>query len=161
MGGAVKAKWVPVFWKICSKKTLVFSGVPFPVIAWPQVSLPLNSRPMAYYRKGGTTPRLSFALWGAQPFGWHSYSYGHSQCYEYSNYYKLGVRSMGGVTIVLTRGMGKQFTPVTVFFMQEHFFSRLIPYCCELWIFAYKVCYVKAAPRLAEKEFILGTESTQ
>ena len=53
------------FWEICSKKInkiLVFSGVPFPVLACPRVSVPLNSRPVAYYRKGGTTPRLRLAL---------------------------------------------------------------------------------------------------
>ena len=36
--------------------------------------------------------------------------YGHSQCYEYSNYYKLGVGSMGGVVIILTTGMGERLT---------------------------------------------------
>ena len=40
------------------RKTLVFRGVPFPVIALPRVFVPLNSRPVAYYSKGGTTPRL-------------------------------------------------------------------------------------------------------
>ena len=38
------------------------------------------------------------------------YSYGHSQCYEYLNYYKLGVGLMGGVIMILARGMGKQLT---------------------------------------------------
>ena len=37
---------------------LVVRGVPFPIIERLQVSVPLNSRPVAYYRKGGTTPRL-------------------------------------------------------------------------------------------------------
>ena len=40
------------------KKMLVFRGVPFLIITWPQVSVPLNSRPVAYYREGGTTPHL-------------------------------------------------------------------------------------------------------
>ena len=31
------------------KKKLVFRGVPFPIITWPQVLVPLNSRPVAYY----------------------------------------------------------------------------------------------------------------
>ena len=92
------------------KKALVFSEVPFLVIAWPWVSVPLNFRPMTYYRKGGTTPHLSFALWEAQLFGWHSYSYGHSQCYEYLNYYKLGVGLIDGVIVILTRGMGERLT---------------------------------------------------
>ena len=33
---------------------------------------------------------------------------GHSQCYEYLNYYKLGVGLIGGVIMILTRGMGKR-----------------------------------------------------
>ena len=92
-------------------KTLVFRGVPFLVITWPRVSVPLNSRPVAYCRKGRTTPHLSFALCeepsilvGTAIF------YGHSQCYEYSNNYKLGVGSMGGVVIILTTRMGEWLT---------------------------------------------------
>ena len=46
----------------------------------------------------------------AQPFGWHSYSYGHLHCYEYSNYYELGVGSMGGVIFILTKGVGERLT---------------------------------------------------
>ena len=45
-----------------AQKILDFRGVPFPVITWPWVSVPLNSQSMAYYRKGGTTPRLRLAL---------------------------------------------------------------------------------------------------
>ena len=37
---------------------LVIRGVPFPIIERLQVSVPLNSRPVAYYRKGGITPCL-------------------------------------------------------------------------------------------------------
>ena len=39
-------------------KLLVIRGVPFPIIARPQVSVPLNSQPVVHYRKGGTTPHL-------------------------------------------------------------------------------------------------------
>ena len=87
----LQLRWVRQLWRSellffggdMLKNTLVFRGVLFLVIEWPQV---VNSWPMAYYRKGGTTSHLSFALWGAQHFGWHSYCDGHSQCYEYSNY---------------------------------------------------------------------------
>ena len=58
--GHLWLKWVGQLWQ--SKLSLVFRGVPFPVLAWPRVSVPLNSWPMAYYRKGGTTPRLRLAL---------------------------------------------------------------------------------------------------
>ena len=36
---------------------------------------PLNSRPVVYYRKGGTTPRLRFAL-RSPAFGLHEHSLG-------------------------------------------------------------------------------------
>ena len=48
------ANWVIICGRY-AQKTLVFRGVPLPVITWPQVSVPLNSRPVAFYRKGGTT----------------------------------------------------------------------------------------------------------
>ena len=35
---------------------LVIRGVPYPIIVRPQVSVSLNFRPIAHYRKGGTTP---------------------------------------------------------------------------------------------------------
>ena len=110
MGGAFRLKWVghlPLrwvgqlwqsvllfFWEIW---TLVFRGLPFPVITWPWVLVPLNSWPVGYY-KGDTTPHLSFALWSAQLFGWHSYCYGHSQCNKLLN--KFGWGQMGGVIII-------------------------------------------------------------
>ena len=53
MGGTVRASCCFV-----RKNVLVFRGVPFPIIAWPQVSIPLNSRPVDCYREGGTTPHL-------------------------------------------------------------------------------------------------------
>ena len=56
------------FWEY-AKKMLVFRRVPFLIIAWPQVSVPLSSWPVAYYREGG--PLLVF-IWGAQPVGFHS-----------------------------------------------------------------------------------------
>ena len=34
----------------------VIRGVPYRILAWPQVSVPLISRPVARYRRGGTTP---------------------------------------------------------------------------------------------------------
>ena len=73
MGGAFMAQMDGgvdrFFWEICSK-TLVIRGVPFLVFTWPRVLVPLNSSPMAYYRKGRTTPCLSFAL-RSPAFGWH------------------------------------------------------------------------------------------
>ena len=66
--GHLWLKWVGQLWQSeilfldMLKKSLVFRGVPFPVLAWPRVSVPLNSRPMAYYRKSGTTSRLRLAL---------------------------------------------------------------------------------------------------
>ena len=57
-------------WKY-AQKMLVFRGVPYPIITWPQVSVPLNSWPVAYYRKGGTTPHLRLAfIWRAQFSVW-------------------------------------------------------------------------------------------
>ena len=44
-------------WKY-AQKLLDFRGVPFPIITWPQVSVPLNSRPEAYYRGSRTTLHL-------------------------------------------------------------------------------------------------------
>ena len=53
---------------------LVFREVPFPVIAWPQILVHLNSRPVAYYKDGGTTPHLRLvSIWEAQLLvGFHS-----------------------------------------------------------------------------------------
>ena len=69
-------KWVGQLWQsklpfrleICSKM-LVFRGVPFPIIAWLQVSVPLNSWPVTYYREGGTTPHLRLLLF-VEPSSW-------------------------------------------------------------------------------------------
>ena len=62
-----------------ARKMLVFMGVPFPFIAWPQVLVPLKSRPVAYYRESGTTPHLRLVFYLRSPaLGWES------QCYEYS-----------------------------------------------------------------------------
>ena len=86
----LQLRWVGQLWQTellffgrYAQKTLVFRGVPFLVLAWPRVSVPLNSWPVPYYRKGGITPHLSFVLWGAQLFGLDSYCYGHLQCYKY------------------------------------------------------------------------------
>ena len=38
---------------------LVIVRVPFLIIARPQVSVPLNTLPVAHYRKGGTTAHLT------------------------------------------------------------------------------------------------------
>ena len=55
-----------LIWKY-AQQMLVFKRVPFHVIAWPQVLVSLNSRPVAHYRKGGTTPQLRVVLiWAAQ-----------------------------------------------------------------------------------------------
>ena len=40
---------------------LVIRGVPFRILVRPRVSVPLNSQPVAHYRKGGTTPRLKLS----------------------------------------------------------------------------------------------------
>ena len=53
------------------KKWLFFRGVPFLIIAWPQVSVPLNFRPVDYYREGGTTPHLRLVL-RSPALGWLS-----------------------------------------------------------------------------------------
>ena len=48
-------------------RRLVIRGVPNPIIAGPQVSVPLISRPVVCYGKGGTTPilepRISLLWW--------------------------------------------------------------------------------------------------
>ena len=70
MGGHLWPKWVGQLWQCKAavsfgnmlKKLLVFRRVPFPIITWPQVLVPLNSRPVDYYREGGTTPHLSLVL---------------------------------------------------------------------------------------------------
>ena len=41
---------------------LVIRGVPFLILIRLRVSVPLNSRPVAHYRKGGTTPHLKLVL---------------------------------------------------------------------------------------------------
>ena len=51
------------FWVI---QMLVIRGVPFPILVRPRVSFPLNSGPVAHYRKGGTTPRLKLSYGGVQ-----------------------------------------------------------------------------------------------
>jgi len=51
------------------KKMLVFRGIPFPVFARPQVSVPLNSRPVDYYREGGTSSHLRLILF-EEPSSW-------------------------------------------------------------------------------------------
>jgi len=66
IGGAVTYDNCCFFWKY-AQKMLVFRGVPFPVIAWPQASVPLNSWPVAYYREGGTIPHLVFLLLASYP----------------------------------------------------------------------------------------------
>ena len=53
-------------------KILVFRGVPFLVIAWPQVLVPLNSQLVVYYRKGGTTPRLRLCF--EEPSSWLTFT---------------------------------------------------------------------------------------
>ena len=89
----VMAKWVIVFGRY-TRKHWSFRGVPFLVITWLRVLVPLNSWPMAYYRKGGTTPHLSLRLDLRSPtLGWHS------QCYEYSNYLVVGLNGSDERTI--------------------------------------------------------------
>ena len=44
------------------QKMQVVRRVPFQIIALPQVSVPLNSLPVAYYRKGRITPCLRLTL---------------------------------------------------------------------------------------------------
>ena len=71
--GHLQLKWVGQSWLLAVsfgkmlKKMLVFRGVPFPIIAWQQVSVPLNSRPVAHYREGGTTPHLRLVLYLRSP----------------------------------------------------------------------------------------------
>ena len=50
------------FWQICSKKN---TGLQGSTLSGPRMTTgfgPLNSQPVAYCRKGGTTPCLSLAL---------------------------------------------------------------------------------------------------
>ena len=61
--------------KICSKINGL-QGSTLPVIAWPQILVPLNSWHVAYYRDGGTTPNIRLIL-RSPALSWHS------QCYEY------------------------------------------------------------------------------
>ena len=70
-------------------------GLGFPVITWSSVLAPLKSWPMAYYRKGRTTPHLRLASRNPA-LGWHS------QCCEYSLQ-----NGNGGVITTLTMGIGK------------------------------------------------------
>ena len=66
-------------WKY-AQKILVFRGVPFPIIAWPQVVVPFNSRltcgllQREWYH---SPPKACFYL-RSPAFGWLS------QCYEYT-----------------------------------------------------------------------------
>ena len=63
-GSYEKVGWCFV-WKY-AQKMLVIRGVPL-LITWPEVSIPLNFRFVAYYREGGTTPHLRLVLiWGVQ-----------------------------------------------------------------------------------------------
>ena len=89
-------------WKY-AQKILVFSGVPFPVIAWPHLSVPLNCQPVAYYREGQdhSPPKACFYL-RSPAVDWLS------QYYKYTVAKQIG----GGgewveLFITLTRGMGE------------------------------------------------------
>ena len=99
---------VIVFWRCL--KMLVFRGVPFPILAWPRVLVPLNSRPVAYYRKGGTTPCLSFALWGAHFLVGTAIARGIHSAMIIRITKQNGVGSVGGVIIILNRVIGKRLT---------------------------------------------------
>ena len=63
------AKWVTVFGGHACK-TVVFMRALFLIIAWLQVSVPLNSWPVAYYRKGGTNTHLKHTL-RSPVLGWY------------------------------------------------------------------------------------------
>ena len=64
-------KWAFIFERY-AQKALVFRGVPILVITLPWASVPLISRPVAYSRKGVTTPPLKL-VWGPQLLvGFHS-----------------------------------------------------------------------------------------
>ena len=95
------------------KKLLVFRGVPFPIIAWPQVSVSLNSQPVDYILQRGrdlSPPKACF-IWGAQLFDWLSKYYEYTvakQNYEYT----VAKQNVGGAEwvelfITLTKGMGE------------------------------------------------------
>ena len=126
-----------------------------------RVSVPLNSRPVSYYRKGRTTPRLSFsfvrspASWLVQLLLW---AFTVLRMFELLN--KLGVGSMGRAIITLTRGMGEQLMYgilaryrvalveglVGLFFDGRHsyagdsFAGHLSLYCGEFLVVSMLVC---------------------
>ena len=69
-----------------------------------RVSIPLNSWPMVYYRKGGTTPSLSFAL-RSPAFGWHTVLWAFTVLWIFKLLNKLGVGFNGWS---YHRGVGKR-----------------------------------------------------
>ena len=95
-------KWmgrlVTVFGRYAQKNILVFRGVPFPVLAWPQVSVPLNSRPVAYNRKGGTLspPKVCFE----EPSFWLAHS-------------AMGIHSAINIQITKQIGGGAQWVELS------------------------------------------------
>ena len=101
--GHLRLKWVGHLWFIWigqlsfvffffryAQNMPVFRGVPFLVLEWPWASVPLNSWPVAYYRKGGTTPHLSFAL-RSPTFGWHIVLWALTWLWIFKLLNKLGV----------------------------------------------------------------------
>ena len=75
----------------------------FPIIVWPQIfkllthdHRLLNSWPMAYYRKGGTSPHIRLALWSP---GIHS-------VYEYTNSWRKWWWGLNGYRYWLVDGDG-------------------------------------------------------
>ena len=47
------------FGEIYARKTLILRGVPFLVVTWQCILVPLKSQPVVYYRKGRTTVPLT------------------------------------------------------------------------------------------------------
>ena len=76
-------------WKYAQKK-LVFREVPFPVIAWPQVLVPLNCQ------RGPTMERVEVICGAQLSVEFHS---------VISSWTKWGWGSIGGAILILTRRM--------------------------------------------------------
>ena len=87
MSGAAIAKWITVFWEICSKKSTGLQG---------------NTL-------SGHRMTTRFAL-RSPAFGWHIVLWAFTVLWIFELLNKLGVWLNGEAIIILTRGVGEQLT---------------------------------------------------
>ena len=111
-------------------KIAVFREVLFPVIAWPQVLVPLNSWPVDYYREGGTTPHLVFLLLASYPGHVGGEKWPGIDCFHMCDHFQKNLRiyRVGSYAILLLVSplvtySWKIYQPEWVLFCCSSFFS--------------------------------------